>query len=315
MDQPVEIDTTNAEAGVDGRQPPRSVSDVVALLRAAFAREPGLSAVGAAGLVVALLCLIAVAVRGSFIPPEGKMQDAATFAFGVGVFTLTVALLLPLAGFSETGRTRWRRLFYIFTVYGLMLESIQSFRGLDPRFPGRPSSTDVGSTLDKIAGPIFGLTAALLTVLFVIFAVRFFRKDVLRDRPVLRLGIRYGVAAVVLSFGVGIIMSVIATREVGDSGNLLLAHALGVHGIQLVPAVGLLLYWGQVGGVSRYRTTWIQAAGIGWLAAGTAALVQALAGRPPLEISGLTAVIVTGVAVWAAVAGYSLMSWRRAAHA
>jgi hypothetical protein len=63
-----------------------------------------------------LVCLIGVAVWGRTVEPEGKLLDAATFCFGVGVFTLTVALLLPLAGFSPTGRRRWRRGFYVFAV-------------------------------------------------------------------------------------------------------------------------------------------------------------------------------------------------------
>ena len=50
----------------------------------------------------------------------------------------------------------------MFPVYGLALESLQAFRGLDPRF------TDEGSQVDVIAGVIFGLTALLNTILFVV---------------------------------------------------------------------------------------------------------------------------------------------------
>ncbi len=37
------------------------------------------------------------------------MLDAATFGFGVGVFTLTVMLLVPSAGLTAAGRRRSRR--------------------------------------------------------------------------------------------------------------------------------------------------------------------------------------------------------------
>jgi hypothetical protein len=258
--------------------------------------------VGAAGIVLALVCLIAVAVRGSSIPPEGKMLDAATFCFGVGVFTLTVAALLPWAGYTPTARRRWRRAFYVFPVYGLPLETIQAFRGLDPRF------TEEGGAVDQIAGIVFGVSALSQTALFVLLGLRFFRSEVLADRPRLRLGIRYGAAAVALSFAVGIVMSVNSGRDIGDEGNLLLSHGLGVHGIQAIPAVALLM---SVAGTFRPATTWLHAAGIGWLAASTAALAQAVLGDPPLDASLLTAVIGAGVAVWAAVAGYSLLCWRR----
>jgi hypothetical protein len=277
----------------------------VGAVRAAWAHEPGLFAVAAAGFVLAAVCLVAVGVRGQFIPPEGKMLDAATFCFGVGVFTLTVALLLPLAGFSPVARKRWRRAFYVFAVYGLVLESLQAFRGLDPRF------TEEGDPIDVVAGIIFGVTASLSTVLFVVLGLRFFRFEVLLGRPTMRLGIRYGVAAVWLSFAVGLVMSVNSGRHVGDDGNLLLSHALGVHGIQTVPAVALVVTWA---GAAPRATGWVHAAGLGWLAACTAALLQALLGRAPLEPSVVTVLIVAGLTVWVVSAGGSLMAWRRTSH-
>jgi hypothetical protein len=304
MSKPTEIDGTHQGEAFVSRPVPRGATDVVALAHSAFAREPGLFAVGVAGLVISFLCLVAVAARGTFIPPEGKMLDAATFTFGVAVFTLTMALLLPLAGYSERGRRRWRRAYYVFAGYALVLESLQAFRGLDPRF------SEAGGQLDEVAGGIFGLTAGLNTVLFLILGLRFFRSDVLRNRPTLRLGIRYGAAAVMLSFGVGIIMSVISGREVGAAGNLLLSHGLGVHAIQALPLAALLLE--RVASTPR-PTSWLHAAGIGWLIASTAAFVQALLGRPPLEKSVLTTLIVVGLMAWAAATGYSLLSWRQAA--
>jgi hypothetical protein len=292
---------TPATSGSGGRR--RTIA--VTAVHAAWTREPGLFAVGTGGLVLAVVCLVGVAVRGRFIPPEGKLLDAATFCFGVGVFTLTVALLLPLAGFSPRGRSRWRRAFYVFTVYGLVLESLQAFRGLDPRF------TEEGGSIDVVAGIIFGLAAALNTVLFVILGLRYFRSDVLANRPVLRLGVRYGAAAVGISFAIGIVMSVNKGRNVGNHGNLLLSHGLGVHGLQAIPVVALLVSAGRAVPSAR---TWLHAAGAGWLVACTAALGQALLGRPPLDASVLTAVIVAGFALWAVVATYAFFSWRRRAH-
>ena len=108
-------------------------------------------AAGVAGAASAGACLIAVAVRGRFIPPEGKMLDAATFCFGVGAFTLTVALPLPFSCYSPPARRRWRRALQGFAVYGLVLEPLQAFRGLDPRF------TEEGDGVDVVAGVVFGL--------------------------------------------------------------------------------------------------------------------------------------------------------------
>jgi hypothetical protein len=97
----------------------------------------------------------------------------------------------------------------------------------------------------------------------------------------LRTGIRCGMAAVRISFGVGVIMSASAGRGVGEAGDLMPAHALGVHGIQTVPIVASLLVWAGLGARAH---AWIHVAGIGWLVA-AAALGQALLGRPPLDPS------------------------------
>lgn len=111
-----------------------------------------------------------------------------------------------------------------------------------------------------------------------------------------------------LSFAVGIVMSINAGRDVGEDGSLLLSHGLGVHGIQAIPAVALLA---STVGPFRLATWLLHAAGIGWLAASIAALTQAVLGSPPLDASFLTALIGGGLAVWVAVAGYSLLCWRR----
>ena len=131
------------------------------------------------------------------------------------------------------------------------------------------------------------------------------------DRPTLRLGIRYGSVAVLLSFGIGVVMSIISGRHVGDEGNLLVAHGLGVHGLQTLPLVALVLAvaWGEG---RRTATPWIHAAGIGWLVACTAAIGQAVLGWPPFEPTVLTGLMVAGLAAWAVVAGRALISWRSA---
>ncbi|MGH8977822.1 MAG: hypothetical protein ACRDV7_07080, partial [Acidimicrobiia bacterium] len=264
-----------------------------AAARAAFGREPSLTGLGLVGLLLSAVCLVGVAVHGRSVPPEGKMLDAATFTFGVGVFTLTIALLLPLAGYSDSARRRWRRLYYVFVVYGFGLETVQAFRGLDPRF------SDAGEQIDAITGAVFGMTALLNVILFVLLGLRFFANTVLDDRRVLRIGIRYGVVAVALSFAVGTLMSALSGRTVGDDGNLLLAHALGVHGIQAVPLVAIVLCAAR----PRPRSpAMVHAAGTAWLTACAAALLQALLGDPPFEPSPLTALIVAALAVWTAIA-------------
>ncbi|MPZ54852.1 MAG: hypothetical protein GEU79_19360 [Acidimicrobiia bacterium] len=271
---------------------PHTLGDLMRRLRATLAREPVLTILGLAGLVIAGLCLAIVAVRGAVIPPEGKMLDAAIFSFGVGLFILTTALLLPLAGFTPRGRRLWRRLSYSFFVFSFVLEPVQAFRGLDPRF------AEAG--VDLVLGIVWGLTAGLVVVLAVILGLRFFRKDVLTHRTLLRTAIRYGMVAVWVSFGVGVVMAFIGGREIGNEGNLMLSHALGVHGIQTIPLVALLLVWAGYGPGAR---TWILVAGVGWLIACFASMVQALLGQSPLQMSVLGVMTVVGLLTWTAAAG------------
>ena len=105
-------------------------------------------------------------------------------------------------------------------------------------------------------------------------------------------------------------MSINSGRDIGEDGNLLLSHGLGVHGIQAIPVVALPV----ATGTATSATNWLHIAGIGWLAACTAALAQALLGHAPLEASPLTTLIVAGLALWAAGASHTLLTWRHTAH-
>jgi len=254
---------------------------------------------GLVGLGLAGVALVGVAFHGPVKPPEGKLLDAATFNLGVGIFLLTIALVLPLAGLRDRGQRRLRRLFLAFAGYGFTVETVQSFRGMDPRF------SPLHAPIDMVVGGLFGLNALLLTVAFIALGLRFFRTDVLPERPVLRLGIRYGAVAVGISFAVGILMSVIRSRTIGEAGNLLPAHGLGVHGIQVLPVAALLILWGGVARPAR----WMHAAGAGWLLAVGAVLVKALLGRPPLDPSPAAVLAVAGLLTATAVIGRGLLAW------
>jgi hypothetical protein len=64
------------------------------------------------------------------------------------------------------------------------------------------------------------------------------------------------VAVIATSFNSG--------RQIGQSGNLLVSHALGVHGIQAIPAVSVIV---RMAGTRLHQLTLLHAAGIGWLTA------------------------------------------------
>lgn len=282
--------------------PALATANGVAAARRVAGREPVLTAVAVLAAAVALVCFVGVAVKGTHVPPEGKMADAVTFCAGVAVFTLTMAWLLPLAGYSPAARRRWRCGYCLFAVYGVLVESVQAFRGRDPRF------SEVGGAVDSVTGIVFGTTALVLTVLFFVLGMRFFRQDVLANRPIVRAGIRFGVVSVNLSFAVGVLMSVTNGSTIGDGGDVLLAHALSIHGIQTIPAVAVPA---SASSPAASRAPVVHAAGTGWLVACVATLCQALRARPPFEWSLLNVVAVAGLAVWAASAATALLRWQR----
>jgi len=263
---------------------------------------PALVVMGFVGIGLGLICLAVMFARGGVpIPPEGDLHKPATFNIAVGIYILTTALLLPSAGFSERGRKRWVRWNVGLFAYAYIIETVQVFRGLDPRFSRH------GTPLDQIAGGVFFLTALGVMVLFIIMAVKFFRRgrpDA--DSPVI-LAIRYGTAAAMGAFIAGIWMSVIQGRTTGAAGNILPLHALGFHGLQAVPLIALLLLWsGYDSGETR---KWVHATGIVWVAACAAVAWQTIAGRSISEVSAAPLATAFLLAMWAGIGLFAFWRW------
>ena len=158
-------------------------------------------------------------------------MKALTFDGAVGLYYLTLAFFVPLAGFSETGRRRWVIAAVISTLYGYGLETVQILRGIDPRF------TEEGTALDSILGGFFGLAAITYITVFVVLWLRFFQPPA----TLLRLSIRYAGASTMLAFAAGVGMTIAQGRGVGEAGNMLLMHALSFHALQAIPLLAWLL--------------------------------------------------------------------------
>lgn len=267
--------------------------------------EPALVGLGLLGLALGAACAVAALRNGGwFVPPEGRLMDALRFEVGSGIFYLTLAVLVPLAGFPATARRRWVTALVVMGVYFLGIEAVQAIRGLDPRF------TRAGTAIDQAAGALFGITAVLLIVLTAILAVRFFRSDTLADQPELRDAIRYGFAGIALSFGVGVAMIALAGRVVGPQGNLMPVHAAGLHGIQAVPLLALVAR--ARGLPPAARSALVHLAGIGWLLLCAGLLAQSYAGRTPVQVSAWNAIAAAGVIAFLAALTAAIGAGRRA---
>src|SRR5438105_4565924 len=154
---------------------------------------------GLVGITLGLICLAVLAARhGVPIPPEGDLTKSGSFDLAVGIYLLTLTLLLPSAGFSERRRKRWVRWNIGLFTYAYAIETVQIFRGLDPRF------SKVGTSTDQILGLVFFVTALGVMVLFLIMAAKFFRRGRPDAGSPLLLAIRYGCVTAIGAFVAGV---------------------------------------------------------------------------------------------------------------
>jgi hypothetical protein len=275
---------------------------ILDLARAGFRRSGAMAAIGALGVALAAGCALIAAARGSFyIAPEGDLTKPLSFDLALGIYFLTLGLLLDSAGFSERGRRRWVRWTVGLALYSYGIETVQQLRGLDPRF------SRFAGNLDALAGLLFLAAALTLIVLGLIMAAAFFR----RGRPDLGspmlLAIRYGFLAAFLGYGSGIWMSTIQGRIAGAAGNVLPLHALGFHGLQAIPLVALLL---DLSGTPAVRVRrGVHVAGMAWLLACAATAWQTAAGRPLSELSVPSAAAAAAIVTWALVSAVATALW------
>ncbi len=258
---------------------------------------------GFLGIGLGLFCLAIAAIQGPLIPPEGELHKAITFDIAVGIYLLTLAFLVPDAGFSDKGRRRWIGWSIGVFVFSYSMETIQTLRGLDPRF------SRVASVPDQILGGVFGLTAIGMIVLFVILAKGFFKRGRSDARSPVLLAIRYGCAATVGAFAAGLWMSALQGRHTGAAGNILPLHALGFHGLQAIPIIALLLVWS--GASDNEARRYVHFTGIAWLAACAAVAWQTFVGHSVLEIAPATLASAFFLAAWAAIALLAFWRWAR----
>ncbi|HET9948501.1 MAG TPA: hypothetical protein VFQ22_06245 [Longimicrobiales bacterium] len=265
--------------------PERSGLALVAGLEA----QPTVAGLGVLGIALGTLCVAAGLVRGWEVPPEGNLWETATFDGGVGIFLVTLALLAPASGLSSRALRRWAAVFVPIALYSYGIETVQAFRGIDPRF------STVAGPVDQLLGGVFFGTALGVLALFLVLAWGYFRAPA----TLFRLAVRHATLASVLSFGVGIWMSVVTQgRTVGAEGNLLPIHAAGFHALQAVPLVALLFL--RAGAPDALARRWVHTTGLTWLGLCVAVTGQAASGLAPLALSPWTATALLFAAGWAA---------------
>jgi len=269
-----------------------------------FREERGVALTALAGVALGVLAFIAAGVRGAEVPPEGDLMKPATFDLAIGIFILSLVPWLQVSGFSEGARRRWRTWMIGLLVYVFGIETIQQFRGIDPRFSqAEPAS--------QLFGLVFFIAAIGILTLSVVLAARAFEMDAPGRRGLLVVAARWAGASMLIGFLAGFWLSANQGRFVGEAGNLLPLHAAGFHAVQAVPLVALMLAWSAVPVEAARR--WVHVAGAAWAAACLALWWQTALGRAVTDLSGaagLAAVLL--LAVWALAALRALAAWRLA---
>ncbi|MFC0215830.1 hypothetical protein ACFFK0_25880 [Paenibacillus chartarius] len=264
-----------------------------------FAGERLLVMTGLLGFLLAAGIAVYMAFYGSVVLPEGNIESAFSFSAAIGIFALSIAAILPIAGLSPRKRASIRWLYIIGFLYAYGLETIQHFRGINPRF------SQVGSVGDMIAGILFGLDSLMLIVLTVLLALPFFRSRQPLERPWLVLGIRYAFVSTMIAFAAGLWMTVLQGRYTGDAGNLIVLHGLGFHALQTLPVLGWLVGWAQMDTLKSRRL--MHTGGIAWTASVLLVFVQTALGRTVFEptaipvLAGLLLLISLGALALAAI--------------
>jgi hypothetical protein len=255
-------------------------------------------AAGIVGLLLSGVCAFAGLLFGWEVPPEGNLMDTATFNGAVGLFTLTMAVLALGADWTNRGLRRWTGILVILTLYAYGIETIQAFRGLDPRF-----SRSAGP-IDQLAGLFFFLAALGIMAGFIVLALKYFSAEA---TPV-RVAVRYGAMACMIGFITGIWMSLVTQgRSVPEAGNLLVVHAAGFHGIQLIPLLALMLE--KSGKPHKAVAGHVHVAGVLWVGGCVALAWQSLSGLDtfapaPASVAAAVCFMAFGIAVVVAVGAW-----------
>lgn len=221
-------------------------------IRAAYVVGALLIGVGLAHGVVWLI------VGGSAVGPL-SIRKPTTFGISFGLTVIGLTWVSQFLGLKP----RTQRLSLALLVVTCALEvawvSMQHARGVLSHFN---NSTELDGDLFKVAGGVIAFT--VLVIAF--YAVRSF--TTMSAPPALALAIRIGLLILLASMAAGAWMIVRGTAfdappdTLGPAGNIKLVHAIGMHAIQILPALAWVLSFGSFS--ERSRRNLVAVAGGGY---------------------------------------------------
>nr|WP_263323529.1 hypothetical protein [Neobacillus sp. Marseille-Q6967] len=242
-----------------------------------FEGERGLVITGLIGFILAAGIAVYIFFRGPIISPEGNIKDAFSFNAAIGMFILSIAAILPLTRLKAGTRKVVRWFFISVSLYSYAIETVQNFRGLNPRF------SQAGTMMDTIAGMLFGVVSLVLVILTIRLAVHFLRIKAPFERPMLIVGIRYAFLSVLAANFAGIWMILLQDRFTGDAGNLIVLHGVGFHALQTLIFPAWLLEKIHVS--ERFKKLLIHSGSISWMLMIGMIGIQTALGRTVFELT------------------------------
>ncbi|AOZ94689.1 hypothetical protein PNBC_18280 [Paenibacillus crassostreae] len=265
-------------------------TDIVEPLIKVVEKEKGLVATGIFGFILSAGIALYIFFQGKIILPEGNMGDAFSFNAGIGMFILSIAVILPFAKLGTRKRKTMRWFYITAALYSYAIETVQNFRGLNPRFSRE------GTIIDMIGGILFGAVSLVLVSLAVILMIQFFRMKPPYERPFLLMGIRYAFLSILLANLAGIWMILLQNRSTGADGNLIVLHGIGFHALQTLILPGLLFEKTQVN--ERFKKLLIHYGSIAWMLSILLIGFQTALGRTVFELTALPILASLLMLVW-----------------
>jgi hypothetical protein len=224
------------------------------------------------------------------IAPEGNMRDAFSFNAAIGMFILSIAAILPLARFGARKRKVVRWLFIFASIYSYSIETLQNFRGINPRFSRE------GTVVDIVAGMLFGVISLVLVALAIVLMVHFLRMKQPHGRPLLIMGIRYAFLSVLTANIAGIWMILLQDRLTGGSGNIIVLHGVGFHALQTLILPAWLLEKAQIN--EKFKKALIHTGSIAWLLMLLLLGIQTALGQTVFELTTLPISALLILLIW-----------------
>lgn len=254
------------------------------LLLELYRRDRALTIVGVLHLALFIALVIAATTDDRQLLGVNVWLKPIKFAISIAIYVGTLAWILPAAPGPRWshGVIRWGVSVAMLTEMTLI--AMQAARGVTSHFN---ETTPLDAAIFSVMGLMIGFNTCLEGLLLTLY----FRRGAPLAPAYLR-GIRWGLLLGIFSAVVGGVMVSRSAHTVGASdggpgvwllnwsttdGDLRIAHALGLHALQILPLLGWLLS----GRMSVWQSvTVVTVVAVGYSAVACLVLLEALAGQP-----------------------------------